>query len=1036
MFINMAKSSKTMDIGNYDFKAVEEEILKFWADKGIYPKAKDKVKSKERFYFLDGPPYTSGKVHVGTAWNKTLKDMFLRYKRMAGFNVWDRAGYDMHGLPIEHATENKLGIKGRAEIEKFGPDKFIEECRKLSIENMETMNKDFTRIGVWMDFKNAYKSIDPEFIEGEWWLTKKAHENNRLYEGKRTMTWCANDGTALAKHELEYKTVTDTSIYLKFKVVGTKNEYLIIWTTTPWTIPFNLAVMVNPEADYVKAKVDNEVWIVAKALTAFIPATAGKKFEVIDEFKGEQLEGIKYEHPFKELFNDIKSDKLHTIVLSKEYVDTTAGSGLVHCAPGCGPEDYEVGHENGLPAFNELDEHGVFRSTMQQFAGWTAKKDDKKFIDALNSKAVLVGTAPVEHEYPHCQRCHNAVIFRTTKQWFFKIEDLKETMRELNRDIKWVPGYAGSRQFDSWLENLRDNSITRQRYWGTPVPIWRNVDDPSDYIVIGSRKELKELSGQSPEDLHKPSVDPIEIKKDGKTYKRIPDVFDVWVDAGTAPWNCLDYPQKEDDFKELFPADFILEGIDQVRGWFNILFVASMVSMQKPSYKAVYMHGFINDTQGRKMSKSLGNYILPEEVIDKYGADTLRYYLTGAADPGLDLNYNFDDMKVSFRNIGVLWNLHKFLIDYAKQLGKNPKNLKPSLALEEQYILSKLNSTIKKASDSFENFRLNEIPELVEELFLDLSRTYIQLVREKSSIGSEQDKEAVLYTIYRVMSDVLKLFAPVAPFVSEKMYQNMKEAFNLEEESIHLVDWPKAGEINKELENSFKHAKSAIQSILSCREKIKRGVRWPVKEVVLVSNNEDVRMALAKTEELIRSQTNVKKIAVKDKFEQSQASLKPDFAKLGPKFGAKSTSIIAKLVTMPDLASRMEKEGKVFVQVDSEKFELTEDLFVKEQKLPENWTSSNFPNGSAYLNSETNEELELEGYARELMRHVQNMRKLKGLQKADRINLFIQSDLDLTKFSDLIKEKCGAKDLRFEGEGSIKAVAKVRDKEFKISFDK
>ncbi len=1028
-----------MVIGNYDFKAVEEDILKFWKDKAIYSKAKKK--GKKQFYFLDGPPYTSGNIHLGIALNKSLKDCVLRYKRMTNHNVWDRAGYDMHGLPTEHATEKKLGITGREGIEKFGITKFIEECRKLCIHYMNEMNNEFTRMGVWMDFENAYQPIKPEFIEGAWWLIKQAHINKRLYEGLKTMTWCSHDATALAKHELEYKNITDESIYLKFKLTGTENEYLIVWTTTPWTIPFNMAVMVNPDLDYVKAKVGDEVWIVAKALTAFIPAVADKQYEIIEEFKGKKLEGLKYEHPLKDeiSFKDYEAPKLHTVLLSTEYVDVSGGSGLVHCAPGCGPEDYEIGHKNGLKAFNELDEHGKFKSSMGKFAGLRARKDDKKFIEAL--KKSLIATAPTEHDYPHCWRCKNPVVFRTTKQWFFKIEDLKENMRELNKSIYWMPAYAGNKQFDSWLDNLRDNSITRQRYWGIPVPIWKC--ECGNYEVIGSRKELKQKTKKLPEDLHKPSVDPLTIKcKCGKTMKKIPDVLDVWIDSATASWTCLDYPQNTALFKKMFPPDFILEGIDQIRGWFNILFVASMVAMNKPSYKAVYMHGFVNAEKGEKMSKSLGNIVAPKDIVAQYGADAMRYYLIGAANPGLDLNFNTEDLKVAFRNLGVLWNIHKFLIDYAELLKANPEKIKPSLNLEEKYMLSKLNSSVKKITKAYETYNLPETPHIVEELFLELSRTYMQLTREKSSTGNEKEKQSVLYTIYRVMKDILKMFAPISPFITEKMYQNLKTAFKLKEESIHMLDFPKVDEkeINIELESAMVYAKQAIQALLSAREKIKRGVRWPVKEAVLTSDKEDVRLALAKTEELISSQTNVKKIQIMNSFNKIQSVLKPDFAKIGPAFGKNATGIIAKLVTMPHATEKIIKEGKFTVNIDTEKFELTKEHFTEEKTMPKNWVSSEFPSGSAYINAETSKELESEGYVRELMRRIQALRKQAGLKKSDTITLFIETDDEtaqmIYKINDLIREKCGAKDIKFAGKGDKEYTEKIKEKEFKVSFKK
>jgi isoleucyl-tRNA synthetase len=653
----------------YNPVEMEDEIQSFWDENKVYDTVKNNGKGKKKYYFLDGPPYTSGKVHLGTAWNKALKDMLLRYKRMSGFDVWDRAGYDMHGLPTEHATEKKLNISGKEAIQEFGVGKFIEECKKLCIENMQLMNQDFIRLGVWMDFENAYQSIKNEFIDGEWWLIKKAHSNSRLYRGLRTMTWCKDCATALAKHELEYQEVKDTSIFVKFKVRGKSNEYLIIWTTTPWTIPFNMAIMVNPALEYVRVKVDDEIWILSKALGPLVvQSVANKKYEEIEVFTGDKLEGMEYEHFFDKDMDYSKIEtkdpkKVHTVVLSTEYVDTSAGTGLVHCAPGCGPEDYEVGYRNGIAPFNTLDEKGRFPKESGRFFGLTAKDNDDSFITLIEKEGALIATSDVEHDYAHCWRCHNPVIYKTTKQWFFKVEDMKQELIKENNKINWIPQTAYN-AFNSWLENLRDNSISKQRYWGTPLPIWMNEQDESDYIVIGSIAELEDISGQKVKDPHIPKIDDIIIKKEGKIYRRVPDILDVWVDAGTVSWNCLDYPHKQDLFENLFPPEFILEGKDQIRGWFNLLHIVSMISMNRPSFRNVYMHGFVQDSLGRKMSKSAGNYILPEEVIKKYGADTFRYYFIGGANPGFDINYNPSDIELKNKNLNVLWNIHNYMIDF------------------------------------------------------------------------------------------------------------------------------------------------------------------------------------------------------------------------------------------------------------------------------------------------------------------------------------------------------------------------------------
>jgi len=1036
----------------------EPEILKFWKDKKIYEKAKAKNKGKKKFYFLDGPPYTSGKVHLGTAWNKSLKDSILRYKRMQGFEVLDRAGYDMHGLPTENAAEKELGIKKKEDIEKFGVAKFVKACKDLSIRNMKIMNKDFQRLGVWMDFDNAYQSVKKEFIDGEWWLVKKAHEKKRLYEGLRSMAWDWEHQTALAKHELEYKTVKDKSIFVKMRVKGKKNEYLIIWTTTPWTIAFNLGIMVHPEFDYVKCKVNDEYWVVAKALAnTFISSVAGKKFEVVGEFKGKKLEGLEYVHPFydelKDHYDKIKKKhpKTHTIVLSEEYVDTSSGSGLVHMAPGCGPEDYEVGHRNNIPAWNLVKEDGIYNNEMGPFSGMHTIKDNNKFTEYLKEKNSIVAELKVEHSYPHGQRSHQPVIFRTTKQWFFKVEDIKKDLIKENNKIKWVPK-AGYNAFNSWLENLRDNSISKQRYWGTPIPIWRNVDDSKDYMVIGSTKELEELSGKKVEEPHIPWIDKIIIKKHGKKYKRVPDILDVWVDAGTVSWNSLDLSISQDILKKYCAADFILEGKDQIRGWFNLLHVASMLSMGKRSFNAAYMHGFINDAMGRKMSKSSGNYILPDEVINKYGSDTLRYYTISGANPGLDLNYNFDDMKVKYRNLTVLWNLHNYVIDLSKTANVNPKELKYNIVKkdfmwkdEEDYIISKLNSTIKKITKLYDDYKLNETPLLVEELFLALSRVYIQITRNKS-IGDS--KKVVLYTVNKVLMGCLKLFAPTAPFITEKIYQNLKKEFDLKEESIHHIEWPKYNEklIMKELENEMDTISEVVQIILSLREKLQLGQRWPLREAVVITKNENTKKAVENLKVIIEKQTNIKEVEVKQSLPGIKESIKADYSKIGPDFGKKAPQIVAKLTSEKHetILSHIEKEGKFPLKIGKEKVNIVKEHLIVTREVPAQYIEGNFKNGFVYLNKDIDEdeELEAEGYAREVMRRVQELRKMSGLQKKDKIHLTIKPNVELTdiqkKWIEAIKDAVGAStlDISIKKPDKYKFTSKekVKDIEFELFF--
>ena len=1035
----------------YVSQDVEKEILQFWKDEGIYPKVTSQTASGKPFYFLDGPPYTSGKVHLGTAWNKALKDSLLRYKRMQGFNVHDRAGYDMHGLPTEHATMKELKLKSKQDILDFGVKKFTDACKKLCIANMKEMNKDFIREGVWMNFEDPYQSVKDEYIEAVWWLVKTAHDKKRLYEGLRTAHWCPDCGTALAKHELEYREVSSKSIFMKFPVVGKKNEFLVIWTTTPWTIPFNLGVMVNPELEYVRAKVDDEVWILAKALAApVVQVVADKKLNIVEEFLGEELEGLKYKHPFhaelKKYYDVIKkeSPKAFTVLLSKEYVDTSAGTGLVHMAPGGGPEDYEIGHRNGIAPFNLLSEHGVFPEDAGAYAGWTAKVDDSKFIDFFEDS--LIASTPVTHDYAHCDRCKHAIVYRTTKQWFFKVEDLKKKMLAANKKIEWVPE-AAFNAFNSWLENLRDNSITKQRFWGTPLPVWRCSGCGED-DVLSSRKEIEKLSGKKPSDLHKASLDAVSYAcACGGVKARLPDILDVWLDAGSAAWASLGFPQSEKEFKKFFPADFILEGNDQIRGWFNLLMVASMVTLEKPSFKGCYMHGMINDAKGRKMSKSIGNYIVPAEAYEKFGADTFRYYAIGGANPAMDLNYNEEDMSVKHRNLGVLWNLHNYLIDLVKTHGIKKADMKlksSSLGLPERYILSKLNTTIAQVTTLFDAYKLNEVAPAVESLYLALSREYIQLIRDKVATGSVDEKSTVVATLYYVLFETLKLFAPVAPFIVEKMYLNLREEFGLKEKSIHLHAWPKsvASYVDSKLENQFECAQQVIQGVLSGRDKIQTGIRWPLAEAIVVTEDKDTITAIGTMKELIQMQTNVREILVKSMLPGITTTVMPDHKQLGPDFGKLVPGIVAQLSTsLPEtILQHLEKEGKHVVTVDGEDISIVKEHLIFNRAVPEPYTEVSFRQGHVYMNSEVTSELETEGYVRELMRRVQSARKSAGLEKTDSIDLFIQVDeMELDSYAEQIASKVGASAIEITASKpsrSFKHSSKetIRKKEFLIAF--
>jgi isoleucyl-tRNA synthetase len=1017
----------------YDFKGVEEEVLQFWEKNDIYPTLKKRNSTGKKYYFLQGPPYTSGYLHLGHAWNNSMKDMAMRYHRMKKEDVWDRGGYDMHGLPTAHKVMAELNFTTKDDIEKYGVDKFVQKCMDYSIDKAQTMSKDLWRMGVWMDHENAYMPVKNTYIQSVWYLIKRAEEEGRLYEGLRTLTWCSNCATAMAKHECEYKHVTDKSVFVKFKVAGKENEYLIIWTTTPWTLPFNVGIMVHPELEYVKVKVDNEIWTIAKGLvTAFIKEVADKDYEIVEECIGEKLKGLRYEHfwendiiPFKELKQ--KYPNIHTVLLSNEYVSLKGGSGLVHMAAGCGPEDYEVGHVNNIPPFNNLDEKGVFPETMGRFSNFVAKKDDKKFIQLLEDDGVLIASTSIEHDYAHCERCHNPVIFRATKQWFFKIEDLKEDMLEENKVVHWVPE-AGKNAFNGWLSHLRDNSITKQRYWGTPAPIWR-CEEGDDYIVIESVEELESYGVKAPDNLHKPWIDEIVIEKDGKKYRRIPDILDVWIDAGCASWACLDYPQNKEILSKYFPADFILEAKEQVRGWFNLLMVASMIAFGRNCFNSVYMHGMLTDVQGVKMSKSLGNVISPYELIEKYGSDTMRMYMTRTP-PGEDVNFSWEEVKLKYKNLSVLWNVHNYLIDYAKNVDVKPSMPESKyLGLEERYILSKLHSTIRKVTELMEIYQMDKVPKEIEELFLELSRTYIQWTRDKIN----EDPLIVLGVISEVLMGTVKLLSIVAPFISEKMYLNLKDVFSLEEESIHYFEWPKYDEkwINVDLEENVKIVQELVQASLAARDKVRVGVRWPLAKLTIASSDGKVRKAVESLKPLLLSHVNIKDLEIVSTLEGSKITVTPNRNAIGKDFKKESVIILEALDE--EKLQELAEKGSLHI----EGFNLNVSHVNIKEELPEGFAGSLFSKGVVYVNTNITPELEREGFSREITRRVQQLRKDEEMEKKDRIILMISSEYDLSTFAREIKSKVGAKTLEFSDDVlSISSSFEVKGQKFTISFDK
>lgn len=836
-------------------KDYEKEIMAYWEKNRIYEKVKESAKNGRKFYFLDGPPYATGYIHIGTAMNKIIKDFYIRYFRMLGYDVWDQPGYDTHGVPIEHKIEKKLGFTSKKDIENFGTEKFIKECRDFATQFIETMNSQFANLGVWMDWKNPYLTLDNSYIEGAWYTFKKAYEKGLLYQGVYPVHVCTRCGTSVAYNEIEYEEIKDNSIYVKFRLKERPDEYLLIWTTTPWTLPSNTGVMANPKEDYVKFRTGKEIWIFAKQLMDQLVEKFGIAGEVKEIIKGCELQGVEYEHPLEDMLPFQKNlPGAHRVVMSEKYVTMQDGTGLVHVAPGHGQEDYDVGKENGLPIINPLSAEGCFDKNSGKITGMYARDANRVIIEELEKRSLLVKEESINHDYPFCWRCETPLLLMTIPQWFFRVTAIRQKMLEENEKVNWVPPWAKSR-FRNWLESLGDWPVSRQRYWGIPLPIWV-CDKCGNIQVIGSVDELPEI----PQDLHKPYIDKVEWPCDkcsGK-MRRVPDVLDVWFDSGVAPWASLGYPKNRHLFEKLFPVDFILEGPDQIRGWWNSLMITGIITLDRRPFENVLFHGFVMDSHGIKMSKSKGNIVAAEEIIDKYCRDVLRFYFLSGT-PWEDYYFNWDEVNEIAKSFVIVRNVFNFAQTYVKN-AKKPSLLKK----EDEWIISRLNTLIKEYHENCQKFQVHVAArKLMDFVINDFSRWYIKIIRDRVwPYYESEDKEAAFYTVTKVAETVSVLMAPLVPFLAEKVYLNLAGNTYEKDESVHLCRLPFSEEkcINPDLEKQMELAKEIFESCSAARQEAGLKLRWPIGELIIVSTDDMVKNTIASVGEIISKMCNSKAV--------------------------------------------------------------------------------------------------------------------------------------------------------------------------------
>jgi isoleucyl-tRNA synthetase len=993
---------------NFNAKEIERRVQDFWSTHATYKAVKELRSAGKTFFFVDGPPYTTGQIHLGTAWNKIIKDAILRFYRMKGQNVIDRAGYDMHGLPIEVKVEQILGFSSKKDIETFGIKDFIEKCRDFAIKNKHLMDEQFESLGIWLDFSGAYQTITPGYIEAAWWTLARAEEKGMLERGHRVVNWCPRCETAIADAEVEYWDETDPSVFVKFPIKGKTNEYLVIWTTTPWTLPANVAVAVAKDFVYAKVRGEKDgsseyLWMAEPLVKSVLKKGRFQKFEILETKKGSELVGWEYNSPLAEqvpLQRDIK----HRIVAA-DFV-TMENTGLVHIAPGHGWDDYVLGAKEKLAIVCPVDGAGRFRPEAGVFAGKLVRDANQDVLDSLGGS--LLATEKIVHRYGHCWRCKTPIIFRATSQWFLKASEIRDLMLTEVENVTWYPEWAGSARFYDWIKEARDWCISRQRYWGIPIPVWvcKKCDK---YRVIGTIGELETTSGQIVPDPHRPFVDEVTIPcACGGTMHRVEDIFDVWFDSAVASWATLGFPKETVEFEKIWPADFITEGQDQTRGWFYSQLGASTIAFGKAPYKRVCMHGFALDAEGKKMSKSLGNVVTPEEVIAKVGVDVLRFYVLSSSAPWDDLKFNWDGVATVNRAVNILWNVYRFPIPYMILDKYEPQATDgiwdatfidshiSQLPDEDCWIISRINSVAGIVDEATSECQLHRATrELINFILEDLSRWYVQLVRPRMWLEGESEEKLFAYeTIYYVMRRLMGLMAPFCPHITEEVYGNIR--CRNDPASVHMLDWQGCDEklVNAELEHAMELVRSFDDAVQNARQAGKRKLRWPVEEVIVVTDKPKVKIAVARLQEVCRERANARKVTVvMGRWDRIGWHAEPVMKALGKGFG-KNSFTVKGLIESADgnaIKAAVDAGQKYMLTKDTATFEIGTEHVTFTEKLPADIFSAPMEDATVYVDVSLTPSLEAEGYAREVIRRIQEMRRQLDLAVED----FIRADVTI-----------------------------------------
>lgn len=976
------------------FPEAEEKILAFWDREDIFKKSLEQGKKGELFSFYDGPPFATGLPHYGHILAGTIKDVIPRYQTMLGRYVPRRFGWDCHGLPVENEIEKAKGLTGAYSIEEFGIAKFNEECRSIVLRYTEEWKRTVNRMGRWVDFAHTYHTMDKSFMESVWWVFSELYKKGLVYEGFKVMPFSTRLGTPLSNFEanLNYKEVDDPSLTVTFPLVDDKETALVAWTTTPWTLPSNLALAVHPELDYVKIK-DKQTgrqYILAEArvLHHF------KEFDVVQTMKGKSLKGLRYV-PLFPYFLDRQKEKTFQI-LTDDFVTTQDGTGVVHLAPAFGEADFFACFKEGIEVICPVDQNGQFTEEVKDFQGQSVKEAEKEIIKTLKEKARVVHHTQIHHRYPFCWRSDTPLIYRAMKTWFVSVEALKDNLLKANQKIYWVPSHIKEGRFGKWLENARDWAISRNRYWGTPIPLWRS--DDGDIIVISSVKELQDLVGKEVLDLHRHFIDHLTIVKNGKTYKRVPEVFDCWFESGSMPYAQNHYPfENKEETLHAFPANFIGEGLDQTRGWFYTLTVLSVALFDTPAFKNVIVNGIVLAEDGTKMSKRLKNYPDPEVVIDKYGADAIRLYLLNS--PAVLA----DDVRFSAKGVeGVLrqvlipfWNCYVFLATYATIYEWSPsKECDMPQADIDRWILSLLQKLIEDIRVNMDKYELQAALQPLAGFIEQLTNWYIRRSRSRFwSDEATQDREEAFETLYTVLITLSKAAAPFMPFLSERIYLQLHQ--KSEPESVHLCLFPKVQSNlrDKILEDEMQAVQSVVSVGHSLRKEHKLKVRQPLAKAYVICSDIKKLDSLKKQEMLILDELNVKDVIFdSDEAKYVTLSVKPNFRVLGKKIGKLMTQVQSQIQKLSRDELYQLLEGKTAtLRVAGEEIILTPDDVAVERSAKETLIAGTEQGITVVLDTHLNDDLLLEGIGRELVNKINTMRKDEGFAVTDRIHVKLKT---------------------------------------------